>query len=330
MTASKRALLLGVAASSTLGLAPSWAQQPYPSRPVTLVLPFAAGGPTDVLARILADHLRPTLGQVIRIENIVGAAGTISLRHVAQAAPDGYVLSFGPGISHVITAALSLYNHSAFDLQDLQPVALLTDNPSVIVSKSTAPTTTLGEFITWIKTNPDTLSAGTSGMGAMTHVAGVLFQQLTGTRFAFVPYRGAGPAIQDLMAGRIDLMIDQMSNVIGPIRSRQIKAYAVASQTRALVAPDLPTVDEAGLPGFHLSVWHGLWAPKGTPQDIVTTINRAVSAALADSTVRARFADLGQQIYPSQQQTPAALAAMQKAEVEKWYPIIQSAGLKAD
>jgi tripartite-type tricarboxylate transporter receptor subunit TctC len=302
--------------------------QSYPSRPVTLVLPFAAGGPTDTLARILAERMRVTLGQPVIVENVTGAAGTISIGRVVRAAPDGYTLSMGPWNSHVLTGALYTL---AFDLQkDLQPIALIANNPSVIVSKTAAPATDLKELIAWIRANPDKLSAGTSGVGAATHMAGVLLQQLTGTRFQFVPYRGAGPAVQDLVAGQIDLMIDQISNVLGQVRAGRIRGYAVTSKTRALVAPELPTVDEAGLPDFHISVWHGLWAPKNTPKDVVAKLNRAVVEALADANVRARFADIGQELYALDQQTPNALAALQKAEIEKWWPIIKAAGIKAE
>jgi tripartite-type tricarboxylate transporter receptor subunit TctC len=318
------------AAIFAAGLTPteSATAQSYPSRPITVVLPFAAGGPTDTLARILAERMRATLGQPVIVENVAGAAGTISIGRVVRAAPDGYTLSLGPWNSHVLTGALYTL---AFDLQkDLQPVALIANNPSVIVSKTAAPATDLKGLITWIKANPDKLSAGTSGVGAATHVAGVLLQQLTGTRFQFVPYRGAGPAVQDLVAGQIDLMIDQISNVLGQVRAGRIRGYAVTSKTRALVAPELPTVDEAGLPGFHISVWHGLWAPKGTPKDVIATLNSAVVEALADANVRARFIDIGQEIYPFDQQTPDALAALQKAEIEKWWPIIKAAGIKAE
>jgi tripartite-type tricarboxylate transporter receptor subunit TctC len=318
------------AAIFTAVLAPiqSATAQSYPSRPVTLVLPFAAGGPTDTLARILADRMRVTLGQPVIVENVTGAAGTISMGRVVRAAPDGYTLSMGPWNSHVLTGALYTL---AFDLQkDLQPIALIANNPSVIVSKSAAPATNLKELIAWIKANPDKLSAGTSGVGAATHVAGVLLQQLTGTRFQFVPYRGAGPAVQDLVAGQIDLMIDQISNVLGQVRAGRIRGYAVTSKTRALVAPELPTVDEAGLPDFHISVWHGLWAPKSIPKDVVSKLNGAVVEALADANVRARFVEIGQEIYPIDQQTPDALAALHKAEIEKWWPIIKAAGIKAE
>jgi len=225
---------------------PSATAQSYPSRPLTMVLPFAAGGPTDTLARILAERMRTSLGQPVIIENVPGAAGTLSIGRVVRAAPDGYTLSLGPWNSHVLTGALYTL---PFDLQnDLQPVSLIANNPSVIVSKTAAPAKDLMELIAWIKANPDKLSAGTSGVGAATHVAGVLLQKLTGTRFQFVPYRGAGPAVQDLVAGQIDLMIDQISNVLGQVRAGRIRGYAVTSKTRALVAPELPTVDEAGLP----------------------------------------------------------------------------------
>jgi tripartite-type tricarboxylate transporter receptor subunit TctC len=317
------------AAFVVAGLVPvESAAQSYPSRPITMVLPFAAGGPTDTLARILAERMRGSLGQPVIVENVAGAAGTLSIGRVVRATPDGYTLSLGPWNSHVLTGALYSL---PFDLQnDLQPVSLIANNPSVIVSKTAAPAKDLSELIAWIKANPDKLSAGTSGVGAATHVAGVLLQQLTGTRFQFVPYRGAGPAVQDLVAGQIDLMIDQISNVLGQIRAGRVRGYAVTSKTRALVAPELPTVDEAGLPDFYISVWHGLWAPKNTPRETVARLNGAVIEALADVNVRARFADIGQEIYPIDHQRPGALAALQKAEIEKWWPIIKAAGIKAE
>jgi tripartite-type tricarboxylate transporter receptor subunit TctC len=207
-------------------------------------------------------------------------------------------------------------------------VAVIADNPAVIVSKSTAPATNLKELIAWIKANPDKLSAGTSGVGAATHVAGILFQKLTATRFQFVPYRGAGPALQDLVAGQIDLMFDQVANAMPQARAGKIKGYAVTAKTRAAVAPDVLSVDEAGLPDFYISVWHGMWAPKGTPKDILDKLNTAVVETLGDPTVQGRLRDLGQEIPPRDQQTPQGLDALQKADIEKWWPIIKAAGIK--
>jgi tripartite-type tricarboxylate transporter receptor subunit TctC len=300
--------------------------QAYPSRPITMVLPFAAGGPTDALARILAERMRASLGQPVIIENVTGAAGTIGVGRVARATPDGYTISVGPWNSHVVTGAI--YSLQWDLLKDFEPIALIADNPAVIVSKSAAPANNLKELVSWIKANPDKLSAGTSGVGAATHVAGILFQKLTDTRFQFVPYRGAGPALQDLVAGQIDLMFDQVANAMPQARAGKIKAYAVTAKTHAAVAPDLPTVDEAGLPGFYISVWHGMWAPKGTPTDILGKLNTAVVETLADPMVRQRLSDLGQEIPPRDQQTPQGLSTFQKAEIEKWWPIIKAAGIK--
>jgi len=300
--------------------------QTYPTRPIAMVLPFAAGGPTDALARIIAERMRGALGQPVIIENVSGAAGTIGVGRVARAEPDGYTISLGPWNSHVVTGAI--YSLQWDLLKDFEPVAVIADNPALIVSKSTAPATNLKELIAWIKANPDKLSAGTSGVGAATHVAGILFQKLTATRFQFVPYRGAGPALQDLVAGQIDLMFDQVANAMPQARAGKIKAYAVTAKTRAAVAPDVLTVDEAGLPDFYISVWHGMWAPKGTPKDILDKLNTAVVETLGDPTVQGRLRDLGQEIPPRDQQTPQGLDALQKADIEKWWPIIKAAGIK--
>ena len=302
--------------------------QTYPSRPIVFVLPFAAGGPTDTLARVLAERMRVSLGQPVIVENSPGAAGTLSIARVVRSNPDGYTLSLGPWNSHVVTGAVYPLQ---FDLlNDLQPVALIANNPSVVVSKNAVPAKTFQELIAWVKANQDKVSAGTSGVGAGTHVGGILFQNVTGTRLQFVPYRGAGPAMQDLVAGQIDLMFDQVSNSLQQIRSGTIRPYAIMASTRAAAAPEIPTVDEAGLPGFYLSIWHGLWAPKNTPKEIVEKINRAVVESLADATVRQRLAGIGQEIPPASQQTPAALGAFHKAEIEKWWPIIKAANVKPE
>jgi len=300
----------------------------YPSRPITMVLPFAAGGPTDTLMRIIGARMQVLLGQPVIIENVSGAAGTISLGRVARAAPDGYTISVGPMNSHVLTGAIY---RLPFDLlNDFEPVALLANNPSVIVSKKDVPARDLKELIAWVKANRDKVLVGTSGVGAATHLGGILFENLTDTRVQFVPFRGAGPAMQALVAGQIDLVFDQLSNSLPQLQAGTIKSYAVMAETRAIAAPDIPTVDEAGLPKLYLPVWNGMWAPKGTPKDIIRKLNKAVVESLADTTVRQRLADIGQQIYPREQQSPEALGAYQKAEIEKWWPIVKAAGIKAD
>jgi tripartite-type tricarboxylate transporter receptor subunit TctC len=300
----------------------------YPSRPITMVLPFAAGGPTDTLARIIAARMQVSLGQPVIIENVSGAAGTISLGRVARAAPDGYMISVGPMNSHVLTGAI--YKLPFDLLDDFEPVALLANNPSVIVSRKDVPAKDLKELIAWVKANRDKVLVGTSGVGAATHLGGILFENLTDTRVQFVPFRGAGPSMQALVARQIDLVFDQLSNSLPQLQAGTIKSYAVMAETRAIAAPDIPTVDEAGLPKLYLPVWNGMWAPKGTPKDIVSKLNKAVVESLADTVVRQRLADIGQQIYPREQQTPEALGAYHKAEIEKWWPIVKAAGIKAD
>jgi tripartite-type tricarboxylate transporter receptor subunit TctC len=300
----------------------------YPSHPVTIVLPFAAGGPTDTLARIIGARMQVSLGQPVLIENVSGAAGTIGVGRVARAAPDGYTISVGPMNSHVLTGAIY---RLPFDLLgDFEPVALLANNPSVVVSRKEVPAKDLKDLISWVRANPEKVLVGTSGVGAATHLGGVLFETLTGTRVQFVPYRGTGPSMQALVAGQIDLIFDQLSSALPQLHEGTIRSYAVMSKTRAEVAPDIPTVDEAGLPGFYLPVWNGMWVPKDTPKDIIDKLNRAVVESLADATVRKRLADIGQEIYPREQQTPEVLRAYQKAEIEKWWPIVKAAGIKAE
>jgi tripartite-type tricarboxylate transporter receptor subunit TctC len=300
--------------------------QDYPSRPITMVVPFAAGGPTDVLARIIAERMRTALGQPVIVENVTGAAGTIGIARVARSPGDGYTLSIGPWNSHVLTGAIYRLN---FDLlKDLEPIALLATNDTLVVSKNDIPAKSLRELIAWIKANP--ASAGTSGVGSGTHLAGILFAQATETQVQFVPYRGAGPALQAVIAGQIELIFDQASNSLPQVRGGTIRAYAVAGKKRLTSAPNIPTVDEAGLPGFYISVWHGLWAAKGTPKDIVAVLNKAVTETLADPAVRQRLEELGQDIPPTGQQTPDALRVFHKAEIDKWWPIVKAANIKID
>ena len=302
--------------------------QVYPSRPITMVVPFAAGGPVDTVARILSEPMRATLGQSIIVENVTGAAGSIGVGRVARAAPDGYTLSIGHWSTHVVNGAIYPLPYDL--LRDLEPIVLLPSNPMIVVSTNAVPAKSLNEFVGWIKANEGKVSAGTAGAGSATHVAGVYFQNVTGTRFQFVPYRGTGPALQDLVAGQIDFIVDQASNSLQHVRDGKIRAYAVTASARLPSAPDIPTVAEAGLPSLDISVWYGLWAPKGTPKDIIAKLNAAAVQALSEPTVRQRFAELGLDIPPRDRLTPEALAAYQKAEIEKWWPVIRGANIKTE
>jgi len=302
--------------------------QVYPSRPITMVVPFAAGGPVDTVARILSEPMRATLGQSIIVENVTGAAGSIGVGRVARAAPDGYTLSIGHWSTHVVNGAIYPLPYDL--MRDLEPIVLLPSNPMIVVSKNAVPAKNLNEFVGWIKANEGKVSAGTAGAGSATHVAGVYFQNVTGTRFQFVPYRGTGPALQDLVAGQIDFIVDQASNSLQHVRDGKIRAYAVTASARLPSAPDIPTVAEAGLPSLDISVWYGLWAPKDTPKEIIAKLNNAAVQALSEPTVRQRFAELGLDIPPRDRLTPEALAAYQKAEIEKWWPVIRGANIKTE
>jgi tripartite-type tricarboxylate transporter receptor subunit TctC len=302
--------------------------QVYPSRPIAMIAPFPAGGPSDRLARIMAEHMRASLGQPIIIENVPGASGSIGTGRVARAAADGYTLVLGNSPTHVINGAVYTLQYDVF--KDFEPVALLASQPLLIVAKKAMPAKDLSELIAWLKANPDKASQGTSGPGSIIHVAGVAFQKETGTRFQFVPYRGAVLAVQDLVAGQIDLMFDLASNSLPQVRSGTIKSYALTAKSRLAAASEIPTVDEAGLPGFYNSIWFGLWAPKGTPKTIIAKLNAAVVRALADPAARSRLADLGVEIPLREQQTPEALGTFHKAEIDKWWPIIRAAGITAE
>lgn len=319
-------LLGGLALASLLGLADSAIADP--ERPIIIIVPFAAGGPSDVMARILADRMRFTLKQPVLVENVTGAGGSIGVTRAVRSAPDGYTISFGHLGTHVFNGAI--YPLTFDLLTDLEPVAMLPSNPMVIVSKNDVPAKTLKEFIAWAKQNSGKVSAGTAGAGSGSHVAGLYFENITGVKLQFVPYRGTGPALNDLMAGQIDIMIDQTSNSINQIRFGKIRAYAVTDQKRVPTADDIPTVDEAGLPGFYMTLWSGMWVPKGTPRATITKLNAAVLEALADPSVRERFAQLGLEVPPRAHQTPEALAAHQKAEIAKWWPIIKAGNIQAD
>ena len=300
----------------------------YPSRPITLIVPFAAGGGTDVLARILAERMGAALGQPVIVENVAGAAGVIGVGRAAHAPPDGYTLCIGTLTTNVLIGGLYKLD---FDLlRDFAPIAEIAAEPLLIVVRQSLPANNLQDLIAWLKANPDKASGGTAGVGATGHLTGLSFQKATGTRYQFIPYRGNGPAVADLIAGQIDLMIEPSSNFLSQVRAGTLKALAVCAKSRIATAPDIPTVDEAGLPGFYASLWFGLWMPKDTPGDITAKINAAVVATLADENVRKRLVEIGPTIVPRDQQTPQALAALQKAEIEKWWPIIKAAGIKGE
>jgi tripartite-type tricarboxylate transporter receptor subunit TctC len=308
--------------------APAANAQPYPSRPITLNVPYAAGGPLDVVVRIVADGLRTTLGQAIVIENVTGAGGSIGVGRAVRAAPDGYTISTGNWSTHVANGAIYPL---PYDLRnDFVPVSLLPYEPNLIIARKGFPANTLAEMIAWLKQNPDKASAGTSGIGGPSYMAATFFQMRTGTRFALVPYRGAGPALLDLVSGQLDLMSTAPAIALPHIRDGAIKAFAVTAKDRIAAAPDIPTTDEAGLPGFYFTAWSGLWVPKGTPREIVDRLAAAVRDALADPAIRQRLAVLAIEAPPPGQLGPETLGALHKSEIDKWWPIIKAAGIKGE
>jgi tripartite-type tricarboxylate transporter receptor subunit TctC len=300
----------------------------FPTHPITLVVPFSAGGPTDAMARILADHMRTTLGQNIVIENVTGAAGSLGVGRVVRAAPDGYTVSIGHLGTHVANGAIYKLGYDL--VADLEPVVLLPSNPMIIVSTNAVPAKTLKELIAWLKAKPTPATAGTAGAGSGSHIAGLYFENVTGIKLQYVPYRGTAPALTDLVAGQIDIIIDQTSNSIAQVRAGTIRAYAVTDDKRVESAADVPSADEAGLSGFHMTLWSGLWVPKNTPKDIVVKLNAAAVDAMDDPSVRKKFEDLGLQMPPKDKLSPDALGAWQKAEIDKWWPMIKAANVKVE
>jgi len=324
----RRLLKLAASAAALPVLAHKAAAQAYPSRPITVIVPASAGGPTDAIGRILAERMGALLGQTIVIDNVSGASGSIGVGKVAQAQPDGYTLGIGQWSHYVLNGAIYSLQYDL--LTDFAPISLVVTGPMMLVSKKSLPADDLKGLIAWLKANADKASAGTGGVGSPPHISGIFFQRMTDTRFQFVPYRGTAPAMRDLVAGQIDFMFDQASNVLPQLQGGTIKAFAVTAKERLPSAPQVPTVDEAGLPDLYISVWHGLWAPKATPKDVIAKLNGAAVAALADPSVRQKLAGLGQEIPPREQLTPDALRAYQKAEIDKWWPIVKAAGIKAE
>jgi tripartite-type tricarboxylate transporter receptor subunit TctC len=302
--------------------------QTYPSRPITMVVPLPAGSAMDTAGRIVVERMRASLGQPVIIENISGANGSIGVGRVARAVPDGYTIVIGGWPTHVANAAIYPLPYDV--MTDFEPISLLLHVSYLIIAAKAAPADDLTSFIAWLKAKADKATQATSGIGSAHHVGGLLFQKLTGTRSQFVPYRGISQVMQDLVAGRIDWTMSVATDALPQLRSGNIKAYAATDTIRLATAPDIPTVDEAGLPGFYLSNWSGVWAPKSTPKPVITKLNAAIIDALADPTVRQRLADIGQEIFPREQQTPEALAEYQKAEIEEWWPIIKAAGIRPD
>ena len=299
--------------------------QTYPSRTITIVVPFPPGGSTDVVARIMAERMQQPLGQSVIIENVGGAGGTIAVGRVARASPDGYTIDIGQWDTHVGSVIYPL----TYDLQkDFEPIGLISINPQLILGRKTLPADDLKGLVAWMKANPG--EAKFVNQNAAAHVSGILLQKSTGTSARFVPYRGAGPAMQDLLAGHVDLLVVQAAVALPQVRGGTIKALANLSPRRSAAIPDIPTSDESGVPGYYMSGWFGFFAPKGTPAGVIDKLNGAMVQALADPAVRGRFAGLGLDVASREQQTPAGLAAYNKAEIEKWWPIIKSSGIKPE
>jgi len=300
----------------------------YPSHPITIVVPFSAGGPSDAMTRILAERMKTTLGEAILVENTTGAGGSIGVGRVVHSASDGYTIGFGHLGTHVANGAIYKLGYDL--VTDLEPVVLLPSNPMIIVSKNAVPAKSLNELLAWLKSRPEPAAAGTAGAGSGSHIAGLAFETASGVKLQYVPYRGTGPAMNDLVAGQIDIIVDQLSNSINQVRAGTIRGYAVTDARRAEQASDIPTTDEAGLPGFHMTLWSGLWVPKGTPKEIVTKLNAAAVDALNDPSVRHQLENLGLQMPPADRLTPEALGDWQKAEIAKWWPVIKAANVKIE
>ena len=300
----------------------------FPSHPITVIVPFSAGGPSDAMMRIMAERMKVTLGEPVLIENVTGAGGSLGVGRTVRSPPDGYTVGFGHLGTNVANGAIYKLGYDL--VTDLEPVVLLPSNPMIIVSKNAVPAKSLGELLAWLKARPTPATAGTAGAGSGSHIAALYFENVTGIKLQYVPYRGTAPAMTDLVAGQIDLIVDQTSNSISQVRAGNIRAYAVTDTKRVESAQDIPTTDEAGLPGFHMTLWSGLWVPKDTPKDIVAKLNAAAVDALNDPAVRKQLENLGLQMPPRDRLSPGALGSWQKAEIAKWWPMLKAANVKVD
>ena len=299
----------------------------FPSRPITLVVPLSVGGSTDVIGRLMAEGMRKALNQTIIVENISGAGGTIGVGHVVHAPPDGYTMLIGQWGTNVATGAI--YNLNFDLLKDLDPVGLIATQPFLIVARSSMPANNLRELIAWIKANPDKATEGNSGIGSPSHVSGILFQKAINSPIQMIPYRGAGESTQAIVSGQIDVLLNTPAVSMAQLKAGQVKVFAVTAKRRLTIAADIPTTDEAGLPGFYFTFWHAFWVPKGTPKDVIAKLNAALRATLVDPEIRKKLTALAQDIFPSDEQSPEALAKFQSEEIEKWWPIIKAAGITA-
>jgi tripartite-type tricarboxylate transporter receptor subunit TctC len=320
-------LIFAVALTLVFGTAPAHAQS-YPSRPITIVVPYPPGGVTDNLVRLLAERMKNTLGQSIVVENIGGGGGTIGVDRVSRSAPDGYTLVLGNSESMVFAPVTMAISYNA--LTDFEPVALLPSYPFLLVTTNDVPAQNLEGLIAWIKGNPDKVLQGTVGVGTMQHLCGLQLQRIIGVKWQFVPYKGGPPAMQDLLGGQINFMCTAVAGFLQLVHDGRIKGYAVTARKRIVAAPEIPTANETGLPGFYTSVWNALWVPKGTPKQAIAKLNAAVTSGLADPELQKRMTEMGLDNVDSDQHTPEALGALRQAEIDKWWPIIKAAGLKAE
>ena len=305
---------------------PEVAAQTYPTRLVTMVVPLAPGGSTDVIGRLVGESMAKALGQPVVVENVSGAGGSTGVVRVARSAPDGYTFMIGQWGTNVATGAI--YNMPIDLLTDLQPIGLIATQPFLVVARKSMEAANLKELLAWLKANPQKATQGHAGVGSPGHVSGMFLQKATGLTWAMVAYRSAGPALQDVITGNIDIALDTPATSKAHIEAGNIKAFAVTSKSRIPAFPDLPTVEEAGVPGYTFSFWHALWAPKGIPAEPLNKLSGALKAALSDPALRAKLIGISQEIFPDAQQGPEGLAAFQKAEIETWWPVIKAAGIK--